>query len=607
MDGNITHIAVENLVRWQGNPRPKVQPEERESLKASIADKGVLLPLVVRPSGIDGEYEVIAGDTRRDIVQELQSEGTWPAGRGVPCIVRQDLVNDDAAALDVAISENLHVPMHPMDQFSAFYSLVQLGRTVTEIANAYGVKPRVVEQRLSYAKLNPKARDLVKSNERDLDWASAMTLASAEEQVEIMEEIEKEPKRYLTVHDVRRRMDDQLISIRHALFDPKKVDDKLVRRNLFDTEDPKFLPIAEFNRLQDEAVDALLNEKKNEGWKKVSVVNEREFDLYEYIDGVEDKDMAEVFIVRHASGAITVHEGLQERVEKRINAVDAAEDEDVGDAIFGQDIEEVKASIEKKPNLEDGKRTKAYLEKMRALVTQSIVMTDEKLALATQVATLVVEGAPRPLEGRSYSDILAIDVESFTRQIVEKRLDASMQHLSAAGINPIAPFNEVLEKLYAMDTETLFTIYQVEMARRINTNLAHSDVLYEAVLQVSGRTLSEVWRPDRTYLNTLSKPQLLAIAQQLFPDRIISKMRNQKVGDIAESFYQIVTDAFEGGMRLEHEFQEKVTAWAPALLGGAPISDSDFVDDNEEENEDVFADAENGVDESGEILFGNAA
>src|SRR5690606_5091821 len=113
--------------------------DTRVSLTASVREKGVLLPLIVRPLADSSEYEVIAGDTRRAIVAELVAAGEWPADREVPIIIRMDLVGNDVAALDVAVSENLHVPVHPMDQFSAFKQLVDLGRTVTEVANSYGV------------------------------------------------------------------------------------------------------------------------------------------------------------------------------------------------------------------------------------------------------------------------------------------------------------------------------------------------------------------------------------------------------------------------------------------------------------------------------------
>ena len=110
----ITSAKLSQLSRWEGNPR-KPEPVKPE-LKANIAAKGILQPLICRPAGKD-KYEVIAGGNRLQIVQELASEGKWNKDREVPIMNRPELEGDDSAALDVAISENLRLPMHPMKQY----------------------------------------------------------------------------------------------------------------------------------------------------------------------------------------------------------------------------------------------------------------------------------------------------------------------------------------------------------------------------------------------------------------------------------------------------------------------------------------------------------
>ena len=72
-------VTIDALVRWGANPRPQASPDARTTLKASIADKGVLLPLIVRPHGEqEGVYEVVAGDTLEKISTKLYGNpGRW--------------------------------------------------------------------------------------------------------------------------------------------------------------------------------------------------------------------------------------------------------------------------------------------------------------------------------------------------------------------------------------------------------------------------------------------------------------------------------------------------------------------------------------------------
>jgi ParB family transcriptional regulator, chromosome partitioning protein len=62
-------------------PRTKFDPESISSLAVSVAEAGVIQPLIVRPLR-DGRYELIAGARRGRAAQE--------AGRGYVPAVRRD-------------------------------------------------------------------------------------------------------------------------------------------------------------------------------------------------------------------------------------------------------------------------------------------------------------------------------------------------------------------------------------------------------------------------------------------------------------------------------------------------------------------------------------
>lgn len=110
-------------------PRDVFDPDELEGLATSLADIGMLQPLVVRPL-TDGHYELIAGERR------------WRAARlagleRVPALVRR---TEDANLLKEALVENIHrVQLNPLEEAAAYQQLLQeFEVTQEELANRLG-------------------------------------------------------------------------------------------------------------------------------------------------------------------------------------------------------------------------------------------------------------------------------------------------------------------------------------------------------------------------------------------------------------------------------------------------------------------------------------
>jgi ParB family chromosome partitioning protein len=91
----IRQIPVERIRPNPHQPRKTFDPQTLLELQASIAEHGVLVPILVRERG-DG-YELIAGERRWRACAALQRAT-------IPAIVR---VSDDRESLEVAIIENL--------------------------------------------------------------------------------------------------------------------------------------------------------------------------------------------------------------------------------------------------------------------------------------------------------------------------------------------------------------------------------------------------------------------------------------------------------------------------------------------------------------------
>lgn len=112
-------------------PRRTFDQNDLDDLAASIAEKGVIQPLIVRdrPSS-KGRFEIVAGERRWRAAQMAKLHE-------VPILIR-DL--DDAEVLEVAIIENIQrSDLNPVDEASGYKQLMEkFGRTQEEMGKALG-------------------------------------------------------------------------------------------------------------------------------------------------------------------------------------------------------------------------------------------------------------------------------------------------------------------------------------------------------------------------------------------------------------------------------------------------------------------------------------
>lgn len=112
-------------------PRGHVDPAELDELTASIAQQGVLQPILVRPHAtLPNRFEIIAGERR------------WRAARAsglveIPCLVR---AMSDQNAMAAALVENLQrQDLNPIEEAEGFRRLIQeFGLTQEELGTALG-------------------------------------------------------------------------------------------------------------------------------------------------------------------------------------------------------------------------------------------------------------------------------------------------------------------------------------------------------------------------------------------------------------------------------------------------------------------------------------
>lgn len=142
-----THqVDVQELRVSSFQPRKRVDEAAIAELAASIAEKGVLQPLLVRPVA-DG-YEIVAGERRFRAAQRAGLSS-------VPVVVREF---DDRETLEVAIVENLQrEDLTPVEEARAFKQLLDFGLTQEGVADAVGKSRSAVANTLRLLQLPEKA------------------------------------------------------------------------------------------------------------------------------------------------------------------------------------------------------------------------------------------------------------------------------------------------------------------------------------------------------------------------------------------------------------------------------------------------------------------
>ena len=124
-EGGVRQVALVDLKVSTLQPRKRFDESAIAELAASIGEKGVLQPLLLRP--LAAGFEIVAGERRYRAAQQ--------AGLvSVPAVVRE---LSDRQALEIAIIENLQrEDLDDLEEAQAFAQLIEFGLSQEEVAKA---------------------------------------------------------------------------------------------------------------------------------------------------------------------------------------------------------------------------------------------------------------------------------------------------------------------------------------------------------------------------------------------------------------------------------------------------------------------------------------
>jgi ParB family transcriptional regulator, chromosome partitioning protein len=269
-------IPFNKLVLSQANVRRVKAGVSIEELAEDIARRTLLQGLSVRSildaDGAEtGMYEVPAGGRRYRALELLVKQKRLLKTAPIPCVVR-----DRGVAEEDSLAENIQrAPLHPLDQFSAFFALRQKGLSEEEIAAAFFVSVAVVKQRLRLVSVSETLLDVYAADGLSLDQLMAFTISSdhaRQEQVweAIQRAYSREPyqiRRMLTENTVR-AADKRVQFIGMAAYEAAG---GTVLRDLFQSDDGGWIEdVALLDRLVAEKLKALADQVAGEGWKWIA-------------------------------------------------------------------------------------------------------------------------------------------------------------------------------------------------------------------------------------------------------------------------------------------------------------------------------------------------
>jgi len=150
-----SEIPIELVRPNPEQPRRRFDEAELEELAASIRAKGVLQPILVRPSpDASGDYQIVAGERR------------WRAAQragviSIPALVRSF---SDAEVLEIAIVENVQrADLSSIEEAEGYRVLIErFGRTQASVADTVGKSRVHVANALRLLQLPAAVQEMVR-------------------------------------------------------------------------------------------------------------------------------------------------------------------------------------------------------------------------------------------------------------------------------------------------------------------------------------------------------------------------------------------------------------------------------------------------------------
>lgn len=317
----LKHIDTAKLCISAANMRARGKPDLSHILP-SIRARGVLVPLIVRPTEDENRFEIVAGKRRYHAALAVAAE----SGEDEPLPRAIMAAGDDAAALEASLIENIaRLEPDEVTLWETFTRLVREGRSPEDIAFTFGLTELQVKRTLALGNLLPRIRSLYRKGEIDAATVRHLTLASKVQQREWLALLD-DPEAYCPTGNQLKAwlFGGALIPVRAALFDVAEYPGEIVS-DLFGDE-RYFADSATFWTAQTAAVEVRAESYREAGWEVVVLPTGETFHSWEH-ERCPKRKGGKVFIAVGSRGDVAIHEGYISRKEaRRLERGDAGQD-----------------------------------------------------------------------------------------------------------------------------------------------------------------------------------------------------------------------------------------------------------------------------------------
>jgi ParB family chromosome partitioning protein len=542
----LRHIHIANLCVSAANMRAKGKPDIANILP-SVRARGILVPLIVRPSDGEDRFEIVAGKRRYHAALAIAEESG--ENEPLPCAVMA--AGDDAAALEASLIENVaRLDPDEVTRWESFTRLVREGRTPEDIALTFGLTELQVKRTLALGNLLPRIRGLYRKGDIDAATVRHLTLASKARQRDWLALLD-DPQAYApTGHQLKAwLLGGASIPVSAALFDVSAYSGEIVS-DLFG-EERYFADVASFWTAQTSAIEAKAECYREVGWREVVVLPTGEaFQNWEH-ERCPKRKGGKVFLAVGARGEVTAHEGYLSRKEAR--KLETAE------------------VLDKPVRPETSSAIRNYVDLHRHAVVRADLAGKPSVALRLMVAHAIV-GSPlwnvRVEDQHAASPEIGESVRACPSEhtFAEKRravlallgFDADTPTITGGydGEHGVAG---LFVRLLAVPDPALLDVIAVVMAETLQAGSA----LIEVLGPLLGTGMAKVWTGDDTLLDMIRDREVLGAVLREVAGDTVAKANEGATGKVMR---RIVRDCLTGNGRA------KVEDWVPRWMAFPPAA-----------------------------------
>lgn len=552
-------IPLDKLSVSKANMRHGRRPPDVSDILPTVRSRGVLQPIIVRPNGGPGLFEIVAGSRRFHAAKIVADERRAVDGEAepqdsmMPCAILDE--GDDAAAIEASLIENIaRLAPDEVTQWETFTKLVKEGRKVDEIAATFGLPDLAVRRVLALGNLLPRIRDLYRKEQIDAATVRHLTLASKSQQRAWLALADDEDAYLPTGHQLKAWLfGGQSIPVAHALFDVEASGLATVA-DLFG-EERYFADADAFWTAQNEAIEAKRADYVEQGWPDAIVVPPCEhFATWEYEKAGKRKG-GRVYLDVRASGEVIAHEGYISRKEARRLAK-----ADGGEPQARPARGEVTSTLQ------------TYIDLHRHAAVRAALTGFPGVALRLMVAHAIGGShlwrvTPEPQTTRNDAVRESVEVSKgeadfdLARRAVLELLGFSPEEPTVTGGNgDDYGVAGLFHRLLGLPDAAVMDVIAVVMGE----TLAAGSAAVEAAGSHIGVDMARYWQADEAFFTLLRDKEVLT--------RIVAEVAGEPVaagnaGEKAKTMKRIIRDCLDGA-----NGRPKVEGWVPRWMAFPPAA-----------------------------------